>query len=60
MISITRLLELKKDLARARELDAMHISGGGPILDEVVDIEERLGDYQDILRDYLRIQQGSA
>ena len=57
MISITRLLELKKDLAQAQKLDH---AGSTIISDERVEIEERLGDYQDILADYLRIQQGSA
>ena len=52
MISITRLLELKKDLALAKT----------PILDNEPRFAAlaRLGAYLDILEDYLRIQQGSA
>ena len=59
MITITRLLELKKDLMLTRELpfrDAeyeLHIG-------YYMEAENRLGAYSDILTDYLRLQQGSA
>ena len=57
MISITRLLELKKDLAIMRAYKSIP-----PTISyaDWVESEENLGDYADILEDYLRLQQGSA
>jgi hypothetical protein len=58
MISITRLLELKKDLALA------HAAAGASchelVSPDMTQAFIKLGCYTDILEDYLRIQQGSA
>jgi len=54
MISITRLLELKKDLDLLRQERAEF----GPSVYST--LTRHLGEYIDILEDYLRIQQGSA
>ena len=58
MISITRLLELKKDLTLEKQV--LRISSGIDCSREMTDTLRRLGAYTDILEDYLRIQQGSA
>ena len=55
MITITRLLELKKDLA------VLHLADHRILTDPfALAALQRVGTYQDILEDYLRIQQGSA
>ena len=58
MISITRLIALKQDLATLARAE----KGIAP--DDSDDnswaVVERIGEYRDILEDYLRIQQGSA
>jgi hypothetical protein len=59
MVTITRLIALKQDLALYERLDHVATQTNRPS-DELVDVNERLGDYKDILEDYLRIQQGSA
>ena len=57
MISITRLLELKKDLALEQEVLRVLPDG---CTQEMTEALMRLSAYSDILADYLRIQQGSA
>ena len=57
MISITRLLELRKDLDILR---AYRYIPRPAELNLHPDTTARLGEYIDILEDYLRIQQGSA
>ena len=59
MISITRLLELKKDLTLTRAFPPRNAEYELRI-GYYMEAENRLGEYQDILEDYLRIQQGSA
>ena len=58
MISITRLLELKKDLATLVQAEAGIEPDASD--DYAWAVVERVGTYRDILEDYLRIQAGSA
>lgn len=58
MISITRLLELKKDLAIAQVIRIC--AQPAQVTPNMTEALGRLGAYTDILADYLRIQQGSA
>ena len=59
MISITRLLELKKDLVRIDTLHKSNLANDANYYD-LIQQEQRVGIYRDILEDYLRIQRGSA
>ena len=65
MISITRLLELKKDIARYKQFKYGVYSSSNPVDQGIRDAEyiaarNQIGGYLDILEDYLRIQHGSA
>ena len=65
MISITRLLELKNDIARYNQYKYAVYSSSNPVEQGHRDAgyiaaRNQIGGYLDILEDYLRIQQGSA
>ena len=65
MISITRLLELKRDIARYNRYKYDVYNNSDPVKQGIRDYEyiaarNQIGGYLDILEDYLRIQQGSA
>ena len=65
MISITRLLELKTDIARYHQYKYAVYSSSNPVEQghrdaEYIAARNQIGGYLDILEDYLRLHQGSA